>query len=332
LKRLTVLVPIAVLLGLLWAYGAARMRQGARETPIFDEPHVLAQAPMGSPFGERVLRGRVVDIEGRAMAGVTLYFRSNDVPFSGKSDAEGRFSFEGLGEHEIDLAVLAWGHPPRMHRVAPGEDVEIVITPPLEPPPPLAGFTSASVSGRVSNPLGRRWWDPDGYEVALIPRGSPAELGGAVERRVRCAPTGEFTIPDLVHGSYDVHVLPEWAAGSDWPDLVAPVSSRLEHAPGSQRSIAITLRCGVLEGTLSEPNGRRLEGAVVLLSPAAAPARLWPPIATDAEGRFRFLDLPPGAYLLSARAGEGALIDHPVHVENAQLSRPELPSIEVRKR
>lgn len=332
MKRITVLVPIAVLIGLLWAYGSARMRQITRETPTFDEPHELALPPVQAPFGAFSLTGRVVDIEGRAMPGVLLYFRSNGVPFSGKSDAEGRFAFEGLGEHEVELAVLAWGHPPRMHHVVPGVDVEVVITPPVEPPPPLSGFASTTLSGRVSNPLGRLWWDPDGYEIAFVPRGSPAELGGAVERRVRCAPDGQFTVPALVHGSYDVRVLPSWAAGSDWPDLVAPAASRLEHSEATARSAAITLRCGALEGTLREPEGRVLEGAVVLLGPADDRSRLWPPIATDAAGRFHFLDLPPGDYLVSARAGEGALLDHPIRVENGQVSRPELPAIAVRER
>ncbi len=332
MKRVTLLLPIVVLAVLAWAFASARMRTGSRETPILDEPRASSLAPLEEPFGPRALRGRVVDIEGRPIAGAVLYFRSNGIPFSGESDADGRFAFEGLDDHDVRLAVLAWGHPPRMHAVTPGDEVEIVIAPPLAPPPPLVASTSGDLSGRVSNPLGRLWWDPEGYEIAFVPRAGPSELGEAVERRVRCAPGGQFTVPDLVHGAYEVRVLPSWASGTDWPDLVAPASSRIEHGPTLYRSIAISLRCGALEGTLREPGGRTLEGAVVLLAAGDERSRIWPPLATDAAGRFHFLDLPPGRYLVTARAGEGALLDHEVRIENGQVSRPELPAIAVRQR
>ena len=332
MKRFTIVFPLVVLAALLFAFVSARMRASAREVPSFVRPRELRFEAILPPHGDCTLSGRVVDIEGAPVAGVSLYFRSGGVPFWGVSDAAGEFAFDGLGEDEVQVAVLLWGHPPRMQRVTPGSVVELVIAPPNPPPEQLADVVASPLAGRVASPLGRAFWDPSGYEIAFVPRASPAELGGAVERRVHSSALGSFALPDLAHASYDVRVLPSWAAGSDWPDLVAPAYSTFDHGEGAPSNVAISQRCGALEAALVEASGDPLEGALVLLCDAAEPMHLWPPQATDPAGRFRFLDLPPGSYLLSIRAGEGAIEGREVHVENGQISRPDIEPIEVRRR
>ena len=88
-------------------------------------------------------------------------------------------------------------------------------------------------------------------------------------------------------------------------------------------SLGLVLEVGAVEGTLLDPGGRSLPGAVVsvaaldALDPVGQPA-LWPPVVTDPDGRFRVELLPPGRYLVHVRAG-AARGDAEVVVERGQV-------------
>jgi hypothetical protein len=69
---------------------------------------------------------------------------------------------------------------------------------------------------------------PSGAEVWLEPVDPGSALCLAVTRRTRCAQDGTFEIADLQYGSYRAHVLPGWAAGGSWPDLLDPAQAALE--------------------------------------------------------------------------------------------------------
>ena len=128
--------------------------------------------------------------------------------------------------------------------------------------------------GAVNEPLGRV--QPD---------------GPAVQRRVLCDPDGRFALPDLAAGSYRVHVLPAWAAGGTWPDVLGG-EVRFDHDPASLRELVLPLAEGAIAGTLADRRGRTIEGALLLLTPVDQPGRLWPPATSDPRGGFLIEDLP----------------------------------------
>lgn len=93
----------------------------------------------------RSLRGRVVDANGKPIAGAEVFVRSaNDVgPFeagdrSATSDAEGRFHVDGLPRAPIELGGIATGFAPawreRIDLRAPELDDVVLVLPPAQPP------------------------------------------------------------------------------------------------------------------------------------------------------------------------------------------------------
>jgi hypothetical protein len=333
-KRLTLLVPALVALALLIGWWKAHWTSGDAELPSFAPPRAPHFEELHAPSGPANLRGRVVDVDGAPVAGVALYLRSGGVPMWVTSDAEGHFAFEGLQTGDVEVVVLAWGHPPGTRVLATGdEEREVVLLPQNPPPDLLPDVEYAPLAGRVANPLGSRWSDPDGYEVVLIPREPLPHFGGTVERRARTGTEGFFELESLALGRFRVAVVPAWARGGSWPDLIAPDSSEFEQQRAITESVIFALDCGAIEAVVRDGAGEAVQGAFVLLVDAAEPLHVWPPQTSDALGRFRFLDLPPGKYLLQVRAGEGQITDVPVEVARAQVSGvPDLPPIQVRIR
>lgn len=334
MRRFTLLLPALVALALLIGWWKAHWNDGAVDLPSFAPPQAPHFEELHAPHGPESLHGHVVDIDGRVVAGVALYLRSGGVPMWETSDEEGRFAFEGLATGDVEVVVIAWGHPPRTQMLTPGlEEREIVLLPHNPPPAMLNDVEYAVLGGRVDNPLGAAWSDPDGYEVVLVPRAPIEEFGGAVERRVRCDPRGFFLLEDVALGRFRAMVLPSWARGGSWPDLVAPEYAELEHTREVTESLVFALACGAIEASVRDTAGKPIEGAFVLLVDAAQTLHVWPPQTTDALGRFRFIDLPPGDYLLQLRAGESQVPDVKVTVRAGQVeSGLELPPLEVRKR
>lgn len=330
MKRLAIVFPLVVLALLAYGLVAAHLGRPQEPIPSFAPREPLDLGELRAPLGEASLRGRVVDLEGRPVPGVSLYFRSGDVPFWAESDARGEFAFEGLHDEELAVALLAWGHAPRLERVAPGT-VEFVL-PPKTPPIGLVPDVPASdLIGQVVHPLGRAALSEAGYEVVLTPRGEPNELGPAVERRALTDSFGYFVFEDLAHSTYDVRVMPAWAEGSFWPDLAAPEFATLDH-DGPRADARVLLASGALEGTVSDANAQPIEGALVVLASPDDASHLWVPQMTDAAGRYRFDDVPPGDYRVSTRAGEGAALDLPVTIERAAVRRLDLTGLAVRER
>lgn len=330
MKRLTLLLPIAVFGAVLCGWIAARVGRAGRALPSFAPTQPAQFAELAPPLGDAALRGRVVDVDGQPLPGVSLYLRSNSVPFWTVTDAAGRFALEGLAAGEVEVALLVWGRSPRLERVRTGE-VELVL-PELSPEPlPISAPQSAPLAGRVAHPLRRALTDPEGYEIAFIPLAPANELGTTVERRVRADRQGLFTLDELALGSYEIEVLPSWAAGSSWPNLAAPAYARLEHGRDTG-GVVVVLSCGALEASVVDGTGAGLEGALALVHPSDDPRSIWPPVTSDARGRLRLSDLPPGRYAIALRAGEGQIPAQEFEIESGRTTSLELGPVEVRKR
>jgi hypothetical protein len=338
-----VLAPAAAVVG-LGGFVAARFWFGGTPTPpSFEAPQApqfaalptIAERAPGGP----TLSGTVVDPEGRPAGDVLVYLRAAGVPLWTTSDAEGRFELawpvlEGAAKAPsvpIEVVFAAWGYPPATESVGFGDErIEVRLPAPEDATPRIANVGSATLAGRVACALGED--SPAGAEVWLEPVDPGSALGLAVTRRARCAQDGAFEIADLQHGSYRMHVLPGWAAGGSWPDLLDPAQAVLEHTGAQSGELVLKLVGGAVHGAVLDYEGRPLEGALVLLSDSDSPERWWPPRVSNADGAFRIADLPSGNYTLVVSAGEARREVSPVAVAAGVDVEVELPPLSPRGR
>jgi hypothetical protein len=216
--------------------------------------------------------------------------------------------------------VVALGHEPLALTLQEASTPQkIALKKAYGPPPKLVALEHVPLAGRIVVPEG---FDASRFEVLLEPD-APASIDSALPRRVPCDAKGAFRIDDLLVARYDVRVLPAWARGGSWPDLLFGVGEGEEHAFTHQKGggeLVLRLAFGTIEGTLVEPITRGpdgaplpvprdepVEGAVVELAFAGESGRVWIPESTDAAGRFALRPLPKGRYLLTLRAGEATL-------------------------
>jgi hypothetical protein len=329
MRRVPVLFTLAVGLGIAFGWANARFGAPPAELPSFTPANPPTFEPLAPPLGEEQLTGRVLSADGEPLVEAAVYTRAFLVPRWAYTDEAGRFEIDDLPSAELELTVLAWPHPIGRFRVRPGEPVELRLEPPVPPPPSLPDVPRRALAGRVLG-AGSAWGDPNGYEVVFRPALPPDALQAPVERRIATDASGAFEIRDLALGSYRVSVLPSWAGGGTWPDLAASWSQVLELAPSAPAELEIQLAAGAIEGRLfGDPTQKPIEGAFCLVVRADDPTRIWPPVVSSSEGRFRVRCLPPGRYLLGVHAGGAALADVPVEVRAGELSRPELEPLRV---
>jgi hypothetical protein len=291
----------------------------------------LAERPPGGPR----LAGTVLAPEGAPVEAALVYASPAGVPSWDVTDAAGHFELDWppAGELEaapsfVEVSVAAWDHPPLARTVDWGlQRVEIVLPPREEPTPRLPEVQTAPLAVQARPALDRPGGAPLELELVLEPVDPPEAFSTAILRRVRCEPDGVFRVDDLAHGRYRMRVLPGWAAGGSWPDLLAGQGPELEHpAPdGGPRELA--LADGAVAGEVNDPEGAPLEGALALLADATRPERLWPPCFTDPQGRFRFEQLPAGTYRLVLSAGEGRHIEEDLRVQAGAVLELDLPPL-----
>ena len=278
-------------------------------------PHNLN--PLEFPRGELELQGRITAHDGAPAADALVVlerarpFEPGPTPVRGAyTDAEGAFRFERLSAGAWRVVLQQVGVPPRSFTIelpAPGP-VTWPLAPPLAPIEAMPELVRGALTGRVSAPAGFPLAVTLlGLEVVFVPSAETPLLSGAAVRRVPCDAEGNFALADLVLADYDVHVLPRWARGGSWPELVR---QRCAHRADGTR-LELVLAAGVVEGTLLEASERPLVGAVVRITSLSAKdalgrPQLWPPAQSDELGRFQSELLPPGRYLLHARAGAGS--------------------------
>lgn len=141
-----------------------------------------------------VVAGRVVDLARAPVAGAVVS-GSNEHSIMTRTDAEGRFIIEGLGDQAVNLFAQARGYGTVFRRgVAPGTlDLEIVLP------------KGAAVRGRVSaapppatfSVLFHRWEEDFGKELLVL-----APL-------IRQSKDGAFEVRDVAPGHYKVSIQAE---------------------------------------------------------------------------------------------------------------------------
>ena len=313
--RARTLLPAAGLIAL-----AVVAAQALRPSPPL--PLSLAEAPASDrltapelDLGQAVLAGVVVDDLGLPVSGATLVTERAGRPIWTESDERGRFELRELDPGPVQLSIVHddFGALERI-ALAGGGPVELGLGARLVPPPTVALTPRAPLAGRV---LLRTAGNLEGFELAFLPVAPADRVGSGIPRRIGLDATGEFRLEALHEGEYEVALLPPWARGGTWPDLLrgweAP-AVRWTHVAatpeGEPRTLELVCVAGEIAGRVLSPDGERaLGGAMITAVPALdegaspAPARILPPVRSDAQGQFRIPMLPPGPYTVTLIAG-----------------------------
>jgi protocatechuate 3,4-dioxygenase beta subunit len=141
--------------------------------------------------------------------------------------------------------------------------------------------------------------------------GALVQIGGPARAAEIAAENGTFEFTSLPAGSYYVTAQRNgYLADFGAPRPGAPGRTTVDLEPGGRSDITVRLlRGGVIAGQVLDSDGRPVQGALVTaaqrlfyrgrrrLTPFSSGAGL---PATDDEGRFRIVSLPPGRYVVSA--------------------------------
>ena len=313
MKRFRIVFPLAVFALLAVMVWLERPTKPGTEGFGFDTARPDPLPPLAMPRGELALAGRVEHADGRPAEDVLVTLSSDGADPSAEplfwtyTAADGGFALDRLpaGTHRVFL-VHASAPPTSLEVTLPAEGpVTWKLASALEPLPGLPEMRRRELTGAVVRPSTLAAQGLAGFEVVLRPTAENALLSGAAVRRLACDASGRFGAPDLVAAAYSIEVLPPWARGGSWPVLGR---GSLASAADASTELRLALAVGELEGAVHEPSGRPLEGALVKLAAVDAldalrAAQTWPPAVTDADGRFRFTDLPASRFRLELRAG-----------------------------
>jgi hypothetical protein len=310
LHILRYLIPLGTLACLAIAFLVARWTAEPEKLPEIAPPPESMLQPLEAWDRSRSIAGRVLAPDSTPVGAALVWLRAGDEPHWTYTDASGEFHLERLGPSPWTTSVIARGFEPMSVTLEDaGKPQTIRFARAVDPPPSLAPIPRSPLKGVVIAAL-PSLADSDGYEVMLTPDARPETLGAPVPRRIACEATGAFGLPDLAHGAYHVRVLPRWARGGSWPNL-APSTREgfafLHSASTSTNEMRIQLENGSISAVIHDTENAPVEAALVLVTAADDPARVWPPISTAADGSFTARDLPPGSYLVSVRASSAVL-------------------------
>jgi hypothetical protein len=292
-------IPLGTLAALAIGYGIQRLTRAPDPPLNIQRPPPTTFRKLEPPVHGHALAGKVSAPTGEGLERALVWLRSGDEPSFTWTDAKGEFRFDDLGPGPWPAKVVALGHEP-LDLVLPESPTPaaIALQKAYGPPPKLAPLERAPLTGRIALPQG---FDAKGYQLVLQPD-APTSIDSALPRRVECDAQGAFALDDLIVARYELRVLPAWARGGSWPDLLDPAEHEFTHRAGANE-LVLHLAFGTLAGTLLDAGGVPVEGALVELALAADSGRLWIPEATDAAGKFVLGPLPRGRYALTIHAG-----------------------------
>lgn len=320
-------LPYAGLLLLASALVVRGCRTEGLDLPDFPVPPVVQLPSEILTVGTERIAGRVLGVDGEPLPESLVLIDLDGELAWDYCDTQGRFAIERLPASTLRMTVLAREYEASEYFVAaPEEDLLLELRKPLPPTPVLAEIAESPLEGEVTAAMsGRGWAD---YEVQFVPVDPPQTLGTPVPVATRLGADRRFAFESLIHGEYEVRILPPWAAGGSWPNLADPATSRFVHGPAKKRA-EIRVRTGELAGRLLDTGGEFVEGAFVRVSPGGNRGRPWKPELSDTEGAFVVRDLPPGTYELRIDAGEAHYAER-IEVFEGTSSEVDVPPLELR--
>ncbi len=248
---------------------------------------------------ERV-SGRVHGPADESIPGALVSIVARSRPHWTTTDRDGRFELGELpvGRHDLRVHALGWNLRTlvvELPRAPEAGELAIELAQPA-PLPALPPIQRSLLSGALRDTRGEVL---AGYEIWLAPLASEPLLSGALERRGSTDEQGLFRFEHLAAARYRLVVLPPWARGGSWPVLH---ERELAHGPGASE-LNLEIERARVSGRVADLSGAALEGALIVLRPAARELEPHEPERSDAHGAFSFSDLPPGRYALEVHAG-----------------------------
>jgi Carboxypeptidase regulatory-like domain len=245
---------------------------------------VLQPASARKGVEHAILEGKVENERGAAVEGAVVVVTTGLAPEPQRAttDAKGRFRLELDVRGPVALEAYAPGYGPvRARGVDPGKPLSVVLK------------RGAAVSGVVRD--GTTKAPIEGALVATrVVRAS--EGGDADPRRgvveALTDERGSFRLEGLGVGSYRVS-----GSAPGYGRAIATAS------PGDAVELFLFPGSGIY-GRVTDPSGKPVAGAYVAVEPRARPFSgdaVIVPEVTDADGRFAFLGLEPGAYAIAIR-------------------------------
>lgn len=283
-------------------------REAPKAQPVYGSmPEVRDLESPDLGLGTEVIAGVVLGVDGAPIEGASLFVIQAGRPSWTFTNREGQFQLTELHGGAIEIALHAPGHQAQLVDVVAGEEeLRLKLAAAIPAPPTLPNPVPMPLVGRIAAP----GVDLSGFEVAFLPVAPVTEPGTGVPRRTECRADGSYAIQDLVPGEYEVLLLPEWATGGSWPDLLTELhgpARRVVHPGNSAEPIEMvagTIAGSIFDGEHEEP----FAGALVVAIPVADPDRIdprrFPPTRTDREGAYRLELLPPGRYRVEMTAGD----------------------------
>jgi protocatechuate 3,4-dioxygenase beta subunit len=246
-----------------------------------------------------VFDGQVVDTEGRGIEGAFLLLvsedqlePSEDAPTSevaGETDAEGRFSIDGLAPKAYLLTIeVPEGLESHSERVeVPRSGARFV----MKRPAPRPGIVVGTVVDEQGQPL-------EDIVVEAQPRRDGADVFPVSSVRTNAA--GQFRLQQLALGAWDIF------ASRQGVHLQAEVSTSKGVEIGGPEPVVIELRLAsglTVSGLVVDERGAPVPQASVmaLRTVAGEPPRQGGVTETDAAGHFSLRHLEAGDLLLEAR-------------------------------
>ena len=274
------------------------------------------------PLGEAALTGTIESSEGHVLPNALVYTGTGELLTWDYSDADGRFSLEALHAGQVTVRVIGDGHEPQdFIRTAPLLDTRLALSSLLPEGASLPALEKVAVTGSITPP--RADWGLDGYELWLEPLRPSHEFGAPVSARATVQADRSVSFDELLAGSYRPHLLPPWAQGGTWPNLLDPETSLISIGRAEEADFQLTMTAGEIEGSVTDEDGAPVKSALVRLRPEGELDRIWPPTRTDELGRYALRDLPVGTYRLESSAGDRSA-ELIIQVNDSSISRADL--------
>ena len=302
------MIPLAGLVAMLGLILLANRELPPLAAEFGGPPEVRDLPSPALGLGDQVLQGTVFAADGRPAEGASLFAVQRGRPVWTFTGSGGGFVLSDLVAGPLEVAVHAPGHLATLFPTQVGVGpVVLRLTETIPSPPDLPDPTRVELVGQVFAPR----VDLSGFEVALLPTAPATEPGTGVPRRTSCDAEGRFRIDAVTPSEYEVLLLPPWARGGSWPDLLTGLHGpalRVIHPPVGELQLA--LAAGSIVGrAFDKTRGEPLAGALVVALPLpdsldSTDPRRFPPTRTGPSGAYRLEQLPPGRYRVILTAGE----------------------------